>query len=194
MINKKNIPNIITVFRGIITLVIAGLFLSELENRFLIILIFFLVGSISDWADGYLSRKWNVVSDFGKMFDPIFDKIFTLMFYFFLFSISGMPKIIFILLFFREIFIDGVKNRMLSKGIVTPAIKSAKLKMVSQTLMIFFALLFLISPSVCWFQKLTYFFGIIAVVLAYWSGWKYVKKWQESVVIPAKAGIYVNDN
>ncbi len=178
--DKKNIPNIITIGRGVVTLVIAGLFLSNLENRFSVILILFLVGSISDWADGYLSRKWNVVSDFGKMFDPIFDKILTMIFYFFLFSITGMPKIIFVLLFLREMFIDGVKNYMLSKGIVTPAIKSAKLKMISQVLMISFALLFLIYPSFFWFQKLTYFFGGIAVVLAYYSGWKYLKKWQEN--------------
>lgn len=180
MFSKKNIPNIITFGRGIIALIIVFLFLSNLENRFSIILILFLFGSISDWADGYLSRKWNVVSDFGRMFDPIFDKILTMIFYFFLFSITGMPKIIFILLFLREIFIDGVKNYMLSKGIVTPAIKSAKLKMISQILMIFFALLFLIYPNVCWFQKLTYFFGSIAVILAYYSGWKYLKKWQEN--------------
>jgi CDP-diacylglycerol--glycerol-3-phosphate 3-phosphatidyltransferase len=174
--SKKQIPNIITICRGVVTLVIAGLFLSNLENRFLIIFILFLAGSASDWLDGYLSRKWNAVSDFGKMFDPIFDKIFTMMFYFFLFSISGMPKIIFILLFLREIFIDGVKNYMLAKGIVTPAIWTGKLKMVSQTLMIFFALLFLIFPQIFWFQYLIYIFGIIAVILAYWSGWKYINK------------------
>jgi CDP-diacylglycerol--glycerol-3-phosphate 3-phosphatidyltransferase len=180
MMNKKQIPNMITVCRGIITLVIAGLFLSNLENRFLIIFVLFLAGSVSDWLDGYLSRKWKVVSDFGKMFDPIFDKIFTLTFYFFLFGISGMPKIIFILLFLREIFIDGVKNYMLSKGIVTPAIWTGKMKMVFQTLMIFFALLFLIFPKIYPFQYLVYVSGILAVILAYYSGWKYLEKWKKS--------------
>lgn len=180
MFNKKNIPNIITIARGIIALSIAALFLSDLENRFLIIFVLFLAGSISDWVDGYLARKWKTVSDFGKMFDPIFDKIFTFIFYFFLFSISGMPRLIFILLLLREIFIDGMRNYMLSKGIVTPAIRSAKLKTVSQVAMIFFALLFLIHPAAYWFQYLTYAFGVIAVALAYWSGWKYLKKWRSS--------------
>ena len=182
MFKKKNIPNIITVARGIIILIIAGLFLTNFENRFQIIFILFILGSLSDWLDGYLARRWKIVSDFGKMFDPIFDKIFTLLFYFFLFGFSGMPKAIFILLFFREIFVDGVKNYMLAKGIVTPAIKSAKFKTASQVAMIFFALLFLIYPKIIWFQYSTYVFGIMAVVLAYWSGWIYVKKWKNSKI------------
>ncbi|MFA5777289.1 MAG: CDP-diacylglycerol--glycerol-3-phosphate 3-phosphatidyltransferase [Parcubacteria group bacterium] len=177
MISKKQIPNVITIGRGAMALAIAGLFMSNLENRFLIIFILFLLASISDWLDGYLSRKWKVVSDFGKVFDPIFDKILTLIFYFFLFSVAGMPKLIFLLLFLREIFIDGLKNYMLAKGIVTPAIKSAKFKTFFQIAMIFFALLFLIYPRFYWFQYLAYILGIIAVFLAYYSGWIYIKKW-----------------
>lgn len=180
MLNKKNIPNLITVMRGVLTLIIIFLFLSQIQNKFLIIYILFLIAALSDYIDGFLARRWGMVSDFGKMFDPLFDKILTLSLYFFLFNISGLPKLIFILLFLRELIIDGMKNYMLAKGIVTPAIFSAKLKTVCQIFMLNFALLYLILPNTVWLGTAAYIFGALAVFFAYYSGLIYARKFINS--------------
>ena len=75
MLNKKNIPNIITITRGLFTIVIIILFLLDAQKYMSLILTLFIIASLSDFLDGYLARKWHVVSDFGKTADPLLDKI-----------------------------------------------------------------------------------------------------------------------
>ena len=69
---KKYIPNIITAIRLILVPVfIYCFFNTDIRIAFAV----FLIASLSDLLDGYLARKWEVVSDFGKLFDPLADKI-----------------------------------------------------------------------------------------------------------------------
>ena len=173
---KKNLPNYLTVSRGALTLFIIVLFFAGISNKYTIILILFILASATDFFDGYLARRWRTVSEFGKMFDPLFDKILTMSMYFFLFSFPGMPKLVFILLFLRELIVDGLKNYMLYRGIVTPAIFTAKLKTFFQILMIIFALLALVYPGTDLLMIMTNYLGIMAVGLAYWSGAIYLQK------------------
>ena len=68
---KKYIPNIITSIR----IVLVPLFIIlVLNDRLLAASFVFLAASLSDLLDGYLARKWKVVSNFGKLFDPLADK------------------------------------------------------------------------------------------------------------------------
>jgi len=68
---KKHIPNIITAFR----LVLVPIFIIlVLNGNYMTAAFVFLVASLSDLLDGYLARKWKVVSNFGKLFDPLADK------------------------------------------------------------------------------------------------------------------------
>ncbi len=176
---KKDIPNFLTIIRGLLTLIIIGLFFIEFNYQYILIYIFFIIASLTDYFDGILARRWKVVSRFGKMFDPLFDKILTLSLYIMLFSFSGMPQIIFILLFLREIIVDGLKNYLLSYGISTPAMPAGKIKMVCQVLMLNFALLYLIFFNSTWLMSATYAFGIVALFFAYLSGWVYARKFWE---------------
>lgn len=68
---KKYIPNIITAFRLLLVPVLIIVFFNcDIRLAFGV----FLLASVSDLVDGYLARKWQVVSDFGKLFDPLADK------------------------------------------------------------------------------------------------------------------------
>jgi len=177
MLKKQNFPNIITVLRGVLALVIIILFFTTLPNRFWFIYVLFLLAALSDYLDGYLARKWQVVSDFGKMFDPLFDKILTISLYFLLVSFVGwLLALIFILLLLRELTVDSLKNYLLAKGVITPAIRSAKIKTAIQILMLNFVLLNLIFPDDSDLNILAYLFGAAAVVFAYWSGFIYLKR------------------
>lgn len=71
---KRYIPNIITLFRIILVFVFIFVFNSELENKNILCAIVFILSGISDVLDGYIARKYNFVSNFGKLMDPLADK------------------------------------------------------------------------------------------------------------------------
>lgn len=72
---KKNIPNCITVFRLLLVFVFIFLFSSDMENKSLYCIVTFVLSGISDVLDGFFARKLNVVSNFGKLMDPLADKL-----------------------------------------------------------------------------------------------------------------------
>lgn len=176
MINKKLFPNTLTATRGVLAIIIIILFFIPLDYQFLRILILFIFACLTDFFDGYLARRWQVVSDFGKVFDPLFDKVLTFSLYFLLAPYFGYYlTIIFICLVIRDVITDGFKAYLLAKGKVVPAIWSAKLKTNAQMLTIILALLFLITES-GELLLATYAFALIALILSYYSGMAYTKK------------------
>ena len=70
---KKQIPNIITISR-IISLIIGLIFFCQ--EKFILALIFYIYGAISDFLDGYFARKFNAYSKLGKYLDAISDKLY----------------------------------------------------------------------------------------------------------------------
>ena len=74
MLIKKYFPNILSLFR--IFCIIPFLFYIY-KQRFFIALIVLFLGSISDFLDGYIARKFNVESDLGALLDPLADKLFS---------------------------------------------------------------------------------------------------------------------
>ena len=96
---KKHIPNIITVFR--ILLLPLFIFLMIKEN-FLPAAFVFIGASFSDLLDGYLARRWNVISNFGKLADPLADKAIQVS-AIVLFCVLGKIHFVFgIILFIKE--------------------------------------------------------------------------------------------
>ena len=102
---KKYIPNILTTYRAIAALFIPFLFL---KSNYLLFIIFVITVAISDALDGPLSRKWDVVSNYGKLLDAIGDKLFALSSlltllifnnYYFYFNLGGEVLIILVNLY-----------------------------------------------------------------------------------------------
>ena len=75
---NKNLPNQLTLFRMLLVPVYAVLFLVDFKNHLIISGIVFIVASLTDFFDGRIARKYNLVSDFGKFADPVADKILVL--------------------------------------------------------------------------------------------------------------------
>ena len=108
----QNLPNILTIFRLVSPLYFLFVILSfeDQQKQSLILFFIFLLLSITDYFDGLLARKFNVTSSFGKVFDPISDKILTSCALLFLSSIDSLLLIPSILIIFREFLISGVRE------------------------------------------------------------------------------------
>jgi CDP-diacylglycerol--glycerol-3-phosphate 3-phosphatidyltransferase len=173
--NKKNIPNIITILRGILTIIIIILFLIDAEQYMSLILILFIIASISDFLDGYLARKWNIVSDFGKTADPLLDKILVFSLLILIFEFNIVPKIFIIILILRDLTIDSIRSAIIAQGNTMPAIFSAKLKTTFQMFMIIFVLLALIFPQNTTIPYIAISASILAIITSLFSGYIYIK-------------------
>ncbi len=147
---KKNIPNIATIFRIIIIIpIVVLMILAPLYNQNVIYsfqsfdnqainintfnfvaFILFLIASITDWFDGWYARKNNIVSDFGKFWDPIADKILINSVLILLLYNNLIEVWIVILIIIRDVLVDGLKMSSAKNGIVVSASIWGKIKTI----------------------------------------------------------------
>lgn len=109
-------------------------------NNF-IILILFIIASISDWLDGYISRKYNWITNFGKILDPIADKVLVNTLLIILGSQNYTLLLFTILFVVRDIIVDAMRMYSASNKIIVPANIYGKIKTVLQMLAIIFILM-----------------------------------------------------
>jgi len=106
-----------------------------------IILAIFVVASISDMVDGYIARKYNQITTFGKFVDPIADKVLTTTL-FVIFAVDGIvPIIVVVIMIGRDIIVDGLRMLAAEKGIVMAAGVLGKAKTAVQMVAICLILL-----------------------------------------------------
>ena len=140
------------------------------ELQYLIAGVIFMIASLTDFLDGYIARKYHLVTDTGKMLDAIADKALVSPILIILACNGFIPVIIPVIYITRDIVVDAIKMQAASKGKVVAAIKSGKLKtaamMVGTTLTFFYNMPFeFINIRVDLF--LLYFACIMAVVSAF---------------------------
>lgn len=141
-----NLPNKITMSRIFITILIilimlfpfesAGinlpkLFINEslvVDIKYFIVGGLFIIASISDFFDGMLARKYNMVTDFGKMIDAIADKVLVNTVLIILAANGFISSIIPVVIIFRDTVVDSIKMVAGNKGHVVAAIKTGKYK------------------------------------------------------------------
>ncbi len=130
---KLNTPNKLTLARIIITPVfLAVILLENLPHRFLIATLIFSAAAITDAIDGNLARKNNQITNFGKLLDPIADKVLTTS-ALLAFMKMGLCNIwIVMIVLTREFVVSSIRMIAASNGTVIPANIWGKLKTVSQ--------------------------------------------------------------
>lgn len=153
-----NLPNKITISRLIIAVIMiffavfpwanvgASSILTTLGNTGftildLILAILFVVGSATDAIDGKIARKYNLITNFGKFFDPLADKFLVNSALIFLACYGRIPALIIILMIGRDLAVDGIRFMAASKGEVIAANIFGKLKTVFQMVTIPFVML-----------------------------------------------------
>lgn len=141
---KLNAPNILTISRVVITpLFLATILIEQMPHRFLIACVIFSIASITDALDGYLARKNNQITNFGKFLDPIADKVLTTSALLAFMSMGLCNIWIVMLVLTREFAIASVRMVAATNGVVIPANLWGKIKTISQ--MVFTILIMLMG-------------------------------------------------
>lgn len=137
-----NTPNKLTVLRIILTPFFLAAALIEFPHHYLVSLVIFALASITDYIDGNLARKHNLITDFGKFLDPLADKMLTTAAFLAFIQKgigTGITVITFIVLI-REFLITSLRLISAGKGKVIAANMWGKAKTVSQMFTIVFIL------------------------------------------------------
>ena len=139
-----NLPNKLTVLRIVLVAVFMFLLFSQGVMAKMLALVTFLAASLTDFLDGYIAKKNNMITDFGKLMDPIADKILILAAFLAFVEMELAPAWMVVIIIFREVTITGLRISALTKGKVIAADDGGKHKMVSQVFAVSAVLIFLI--------------------------------------------------
>lgn len=128
-----NLPNKLTVIRMILTPVFLIIFMSEsIPYHCFIGLAVYAAGCITDFLDGKIARKYNLITTFGKLADPVADKMLTTAALLALMDAGYCHLYIVFIVLTREFAVTSVRLAASAQGVVIPANIWGKLKTVSQ--------------------------------------------------------------
>ncbi len=123
-----NLPNLITTLRILLIPVFLIFFMTPSPIRSLWAALIFILASATDLLDGYVARKMKLVTRFGKLLDPIADKLLVISAVILLVAFHRVPAILAILLIGREMAITGLRVIATDQGILIPAERLGKFK------------------------------------------------------------------
>lgn len=195
---KMNLPNKLTMLRMFLAIVVIivlllpfdtlgislpKIFVNEsivIDIKYIIAGVLFIIASVTDFIDGYIARKYNLVTDFGKFMDAIADKVLVNSILVILSSTGFIHPLITVIIIVRDIIVDSIRMVASNNGKVVPAGKTGKYKtaclMVGIILTLFYNL-----PFELWNIKVAEIFLIVAAVLSLISGIEYFNKNRELI-------------
>ena len=185
-----NLPNKLTLSRMVIAIIIIMLLLFPFEamgislpkifvnetividTKYIIAGVLFVIASITDFLDGYIARKRDLITDYGKMMDSIADKILVNSVLVILSAYGFVHPIIPVVIIIRDSVVNSMKMIVGNKGVVVAAIKTGKVKafllMVGIILTLFYNLPFELLNL-----RVSDFLLIVATVLSLVSAFQY---------------------
>lgn len=132
-----NLPNKISIFRiALVPLLVLTFHFFKEPLNYNLSLIVFIIGSISDIIDGYLARRDNLVTVFGKFVDPVADKLLVNTALVLLAVNGDIHVFAFLLMFWRDMIVDGVRMISATENEVIAASIFGKLKTILQMIAI----------------------------------------------------------
>lgn len=179
-----NLPNKLTILRMILVPVMVVLFYlgQSFPICYILSTIVFLIAAITDFFDGYLARKYDLVTDFGKFMDPLADKALVLVALILIVDLgigegvfSYIAPITLIVMLIRELVVSGLRLVGANKGVVIAADKLGKIKTVTQDISLPILLIsyyFDLPLIVCVGLAILLIAGVVSVI----SGVSYVVK------------------
>ena len=182
-----NAPNQLTLTRVVMTLVFVIVLMWEFPYSKTAALMLFTVASVTDLYDGILARRYNIVTNFGTLLDPVADKILICSAFVAFVGLHIIPAWMAIIIIAREFVITGLRLLAASKGVVLAAGWGGKNKTVSQVVAASVVLTGLALRDDWWrkfgwneewlapFNKIAFLFTLVAVAFTLSSGWSYLR-------------------
>lgn len=169
-----NLPNKLTIGRII---AVPFFIIAYLFNYYLIGFIIFILASFTDMLDGKIARKYNLVTNFGKIMDPLADKILVYSAFCLMIGDKTIPAWMLIIILAREFAVAGMRTVAASEGIVIAAGFSGKVKTVLQMIAVPLLLLIPVVDGMK-FQNMVYYgaYGFLwaSLIMTVISGVEYI--------------------
>jgi len=177
-----NLPNSITLIRLAVIPVLFLLLLSPGRILSMIIAVLFIMAAITDLIDGYVARKYNIVTTMGKFLDPIADKLVVTTAMIMLIPIGRIPAWIVAIIIMRDLLVDGLRSIASADGLVIDASRLGKQKTLCQivavsALLIHYDTVFGLNAHAVGMAVL-----YLALVLTVWSGADYFLKFYKQKI------------
>ncbi len=170
MIKKENIPNLLTLARIVMipVFILVLVFWNNMTGHIVAAAIF-AIASITDYLDGYLARRWKVVTNFGKFADPLADKMLVITAFIMLVAMNMVPAWIAAIIVCRELAVTGLRLLLVENGgTVLAAEMPGKIKTFTQM----FSIIFLL----CHFTLIGTILLYVALIFTIYSGYDYFRK------------------
>ena len=149
-----NLPNLLTVMRILLVPVLVVALLNETPNGDLLAAIVFAIASLTDAVDGYLARSRNSITTFGKLMDPVADKLLILAALIALVSLDRVDAWVAMVIIAREFAVTATRMAATQQGVVIAANWWGKAKTIVQVACVFF--LIAIDGTPVWLDLLVY--------------------------------------
>lgn len=183
-----NAPNAITLVRiGMIPIILAFTYYESRVNSF-IAAILYAITSATDFLDGWLARRQNLVTVIGKFIDPLADKLVVVSALIMLVHLGRVAAWVVIVIMAREFIITGLRTIAMSEGIVIAASQEGKYKTGLQLAGISFLLLhysypvnFLVETVEVDANVVGTWLIYLSLVLSVWSAWRYLADFVHAV-------------
>lgn len=181
-----NLANKITLSRILLTFVFMFLLFCQGTLTKYLALFTFIIACLTDYFDGRIARKRKTENNFGRLMDPIADKILVLAAFLAFVEMKIIPAWMVIVIIFRELVITGLRIIAASRGKIISASLAGKHKTISQMVAIISILIFLIIKESAtpvwspvwevWFRRGAFYMMLITVILTLVSGLAYLLK------------------
>ena len=135
------LANKITIFRIILIPIFLACMLIDFQYNQYVGAIVFIIAASTDALDGYIARKRNEITNFGKFFDPLADKLLTMAALIILVEMGKIPALAVIIILTREFMITGLRTLAASEGVIIAASWWGKFKTVTQMIAIILILI-----------------------------------------------------
>lgn len=171
-----NWPNRLSLIRiGSVPFITALLVMNNVAWAGYVALFWFILAAVTDFVDGHIARKYNLVTNFGKFIDPVADKLLVLSALVMLSWHRLLPAWIVVIVLFRELAVDGLRLVAVEQGRVIAAGKLGKIKTIIQMVLIIAHLVYYVQ-----FPLLHILAGwlmipsqIAMIIITVWSGADY---------------------
>ena len=151
---EPTVPNLLTVFRILLVPVLIAALLSGIESGDIVAAVVFGIASLTDALDGYIARRNKDVTTFGKLMDPLADKLLVTSALVSLVSLDRLQAWVAMVIIAREFAVTGLRQLAMEHGEVIHASAWGKLKTAAQIAMVL--ALILVDGSPLWLDVLVY--------------------------------------